>query len=59
MREGNIMAEKQKGMCAHPSCNCLVKEGEKYCSQYCDDAGDTIEISCNCEHPGCSLAEAV
>jgi hypothetical protein len=53
------MAEKQKGMCAHPSCNCLVKEGEKYCSQYCHDAGDTIEISCNCEHPGCSLAEAV
>jgi hypothetical protein len=53
------MAKNREGMCAHPACNCRVKEGEKYCSQYCHDAADTIELSCNCEHPGCSLAEAV
>jgi hypothetical protein len=53
------MADKPKGMCAHPACNCPVPKGEKYCSQYCKDAGDTTEISCNCEHPGCSLADAV
>jgi hypothetical protein len=57
--EEYTMADKQKGMCAHPACNCPAPEGEKYCSQYCKDAGDTTEISCNCEHPGCSLAEAV
>jgi hypothetical protein len=53
------MPEKQKGMCAHPACNCPAPEGQKYCSQYCKDAADTTEISCNCEHQGCSLAEAV
>jgi hypothetical protein len=53
------MADERKGMCAHPACNCRAPEGEKYCSQYCKDAGDTTEISCNCDHEGCSLAEAV
>jgi hypothetical protein len=53
------MPEKRKGMCAHPACQCPVEEGEKYCSQYCEDAADTTEISCNCEHAGCALAEAV
>jgi hypothetical protein len=52
------MADKKKGMCAHPACNCMVSKGEKYCSAYCHDAADTTEISCNCEHAGCSLAEA-
>jgi hypothetical protein len=53
------MAEKQKGMCAHPACNCPVQEGEKYCSPYCHDAADTTEIFCGCEHQACALAEAV
>src|SRR5580700_2645330 len=38
--EEYTMADKQKGMCAHPACNCPVPEGEKYCSQYCKDAAD-------------------
>lgn len=46
------MADKNK--CGHAACNCSVKEGEKYCSTYCHDARDTIELSCNCGHPGCS-----
>ena len=41
--------------CAHPACNCTVIDGGKYCSQYCSDAGDTMEISCNCGHAGCAV----
>jgi len=57
--EDLIMSEKPEGLCAHPACNCMVPEGEKYCSAYCEDAGHTTEISCNCGHAGCSLAEGV
>src|SRR5438270_11727746 len=49
------MPEKRDGICAHPACNCPVPQGEKYCSTYCEDAADTIEISCNCEHAGCAM----
>lgn len=44
--------------CEHPACSCEVREGTKYCSQYCKDAGETTEISCNCGHAGCSVAES-
>jgi len=47
------MAEIKK--CAHPTCNCTAPENDKYCSQYCKDAGDTLELSCNCNHAGCAL----
>jgi hypothetical protein len=57
--EPEVTMPEKTHKCAHPSCQCRVEEGEKYCSTYCHDAGDTIEISCNCDHPGCSLAEAV
>ena len=40
--------------CAHPACNCHVTENEKYCSTYCHDARDTVELMCNCGHPGCA-----
>ena len=40
--------------CAHPACNCNAPEGSKYCSQYCHDAGASLELSCNCGHPGCA-----
>jgi hypothetical protein len=46
------MAENQK--CAHPACNCTVPAGQKYCSEYCHDARETVELSCNCGHPGCA-----
>jgi hypothetical protein len=39
--------------CAHPTCNCPAAQGEKYCSTYCQDAGDLTEIACNCGHRGC------
>jgi hypothetical protein len=52
------MAENAQ-KCKHPSCTCMVKKGEKYCSEYCHDAGSTMEISCNCRHAGCSMEESV
>jgi hypothetical protein len=40
--------------CAHPACNCLAPSDEKFCSQYCADAQDTVELACNCGHAGCA-----
>ena len=40
--------------CAHPACNCETSEDSKYCSEYCHDADDTVELSCNCGHSGCA-----
>ena len=45
------MAELKK--CAHPACNCPV-DGDKYCSNYCHDAGSLTELACNCPHAGCA-----
>jgi hypothetical protein len=46
------MSAPQK-KCAHPACNCLVDQGKKYCSDYCHDSGNKIEIACNCHHAIC------
>jgi metallothionein len=46
------MAETKR--CAHTACNCVAPADGKYCSQYCDDAGNTEELACNCGHPGCA-----
>ncbi|MEQ1868641.1 MAG: hypothetical protein ABL961_01295 [Vicinamibacterales bacterium] len=48
------MTEPNK--CAHPACICQVKSGGaygKYCSEYCKESADTIELSCRCQHPTC------
>ena len=48
------MADTEK--CAHPACQCMVgKDSEhgKYCSEYCQAAGDVAEIRCDCKHPAC------
>lgn len=50
-QEGETMAEIQK--CAHPACNCMAAKDSKYCSEYCHDAKDTLELACSCGHPGC------
>ena len=44
------MADMKK--CAHPMCKCMTIE--KYCSNYCKDAGDKVEIACDCKHAGCT-----
>ena len=47
------MAEEQK-QCAHEPCNCTAPQGEKYCSEFCRDAGSReVEIACDCGHPAC------
>ena len=41
--------------CKHPACRCQVSnKDDDYCSQSCKDAGDTTELACNCNHPGCN-----
>ena len=47
------MADNKK-KCAHPSCKCMAREGSDYCSTYCEGAGKTPDLECNCGHPGCS-----
>jgi hypothetical protein len=45
--------------CAHPACNCTVEpKGPfgKYCSDHCKQAGDKIELRCDCQHPPCRAA---
>ena len=45
--------------CAHPACNCTVEpKGPfgKYCSDHCKQAGDKIELRCDCQHPACRAA---
>jgi hypothetical protein len=40
--------------CAHVPCVCMLPKGEKYCSQFCKEAGSTeTEIGCDCGHPAC------
>jgi hypothetical protein len=48
------MAQEQNKKCAHPSCNCTVEKGKKYCGDYFHDARGTMELSCNCRHPQCA-----
>ena len=51
------MENNEPKTCAHPACICTVTTDDKYCSDRCKDGGDGIEISCDCGHPGCSIAE--
>jgi hypothetical protein len=52
------MTEKTSVKCAHPACICIVSKGDTFCSQYCRDAGkEDVEISCDCGHEGCAIAE--
>ena len=46
------MADTKK--CAHEVCQCIPREGEKYCSAYCEGAKGTITLKCECGHPACA-----
>jgi len=49
------MATDKKSKCAHVPCACVAPAGEKYCSQFCKEAGSSeTEIACDCGHPACS-----
>src|SRR5258708_5886105 len=54
-RETIMKHQQNHDLCAHKGCHCTRREGSKYCSQYCQDAGSTLELSCNCQHPGCGV----
>jgi hypothetical protein len=48
------MANESK-KCAHLPCLCIAPAGEKYCSQFCKEAGSAeTEIACDCGHPACT-----
>ncbi len=48
------MAEHQANRkCAHEGCQCNVRPGDKYCSDYCARAGTMTELHCNCQHAEC------
>ena len=49
---GEFMEETKK--CAHPTCSCVVENGEKYCSVSCQGSGKTMQIDCDCGHKSCS-----
>jgi hypothetical protein len=40
--------------CAHETCQCLARDGQKYCSTFCEDAKNVTSLQCDCGHPGCS-----
>jgi len=47
------------GHCANPGCICAVAYGERYCSDYCAAAADSVEAKdaaddCGCGHPECA-----
>lgn len=50
MPEPKVPPAQQK--CAHPSCECTVPTGARFCSDYCKKAPET-ELHCNCMHPEC------
>ena len=48
----------QQKKCAHPACDCLVNKGGefgKYCSEHCKEAGQRIDLHCDCQHVACHL----
>jgi len=49
----------EQSTCAHILCSCLVRPGEKYCSDSCRHEGsDEMEIACECGHTTCAVAAA-
>jgi hypothetical protein len=42
-----------------PCVNCEASKDSNYYSQYCSDASNTLELSCNCGHPGCAEGLAI
>jgi len=50
------MSDSTTTPCAHPGCSCMVEKGGtfgKYCSEHCKQAGNKIELRCECRHPNC------
>jgi hypothetical protein len=39
--------------CSNPACSCVPQKGEDFCSTHCESTKGSIEIMCECGHPGC------
>ena len=39
--------------CAMDGCLCMVPAGQKFCSNYCEAAKNTIKLQCDCGHSAC------
>ena len=45
---------KEVKKCAHDTCNCMARDNDKYCSQFCKDSKGVTSLKCDCGHPACS-----
>jgi len=46
------MSNNESKICAHIPCLCAVQPGQKYCGEWCEEAGsEDVEIACECNHP--------
>jgi len=52
------MSEEKYVKCACPACGCLIQKRDEYCSQWCEEAGET-EIECKCGHQDCTRSELI
>ena len=52
-----LMKDVEQKTCAHIPCGCVVRPGERYCSESCEEAGShEVEIECECGHATCTIA---
>jgi hypothetical protein len=50
------MERNETKKCAHIPCQCEVADGQEYCGESCQFAGnEEVEIACQCDHPPCPL----
>ncbi len=40
--------------CGMKGCLCTVPAGQKYCSNYCEAAHNSITLQCHCGHSDCA-----
>ena len=55
--KGNEVSQGREEQMRTSRVSVFRSEGRKYCGQYCHDARETIELSCNCGHCGCVSGE--
>ena len=59
MKGDHDLPKNEPKICAHIPCRCNVTEEQKYCGQWCEEAGsEDVEIACECGHSACALADA-